>query len=145
MRLATCAISSIFTLFLRYALAASASIDSQAALPVVIWHGLGDRYDSPGLVELVKDLKSEFGQDTFVYIARSTDDGGQDQKATLFANMNTQLEAVADRLQDMPELREGFNAVGLSQGGIYLRGYVERYNLNPAYPAIKTLVTLGSP
>lgn len=118
---------------------------SAPALPVVIYHGLGDRYDSPGLAELANDIKRELGSDTFVYVARATEDAAQDQKSTLFANMNTQLQAVATRLQDIPELQSGFNGIGLSQGGVYLRGYVERYNLNPAYPAVRNLITLGSP
>ena len=124
---------------------ASAAPLASPALPIVIWHGLGDRFDSPGLRELADDIKKELGQDTFVHIARAHNDAGQDQKSSLFANMNTQLEAVASRLQDIPELQKGFNAIGLSQGGVYLRGYVERYNLDHSYPHVRSLITLGSP
>eukprot|EP00316_Scyphosphaera_apsteinii_P016845 CAMPEP_0119349156 /NCGR_PEP_ID=MMETSP1333-20130426/109409_1 /TAXON_ID=418940 /ORGANISM="Scyphosphaera apsteinii, Strain RCC1455" /LENGTH=202 /DNA_ID=CAMNT_0007361751 /DNA_START=501 /DNA_END=1109 /DNA_ORIENTATION=- len=39
------------------------------------------------------------------------------------------------------KLAGGFNAVGLSQGGLVLRGYVERFNR----PPIRTLVTVCAP
>lgn len=96
---------------------------------VVIWHGLGDRYDNPGLVSLGQDIKKVLGEDTFVYMVRVSNDSNADQKATLFGDINVELETVAHQLREMPELRQGFDAIGLSQGGVFLRGYVERYSL----------------
>jgi len=43
-------------------------------------------------------------------------------------------------LASIPELTAGFNAIGFSQGGQFLRAYVERCNS----PPLKTLVTFGS-
>lgn len=40
----------------------------------------------------------------------------------------------------LDELRGGFNAIGFSQGGQFLRAYVERYN----DPPVRTLITLGA-
>lgn len=37
-------------------------------------------------------------------------------------------------------LKNGFNAIGISQGGQFLRAYVERCN----DPPVRTLITLGS-
>ena len=41
----------------------------------------------------------------------------------------------------MEQLRDGFHGVGFSQGGLFLRAYIERCNS----PPVHTLVTFGSP
>lgn len=63
-----------------------------------------------------------------------------DRKRSLLDNMNRQIAEVCDKLARIPELSEGFNAIGLSQGGQFLRAYVERCN----NPPVRKLITLGS-
>ena len=58
-------------------------------------------------------------------IGKSPED---DRKRSLLDNMNRQIEEVCDQLARVPELADGFNAIGLSQGGQFLRAYVERCN-----------------
>ncbi|KAG0097608.1 hypothetical protein BGZ93_002397 [Podila epicladia] len=50
------------------------------------------------------------------------------------------LEIVCRQLKNIKELQSGFNAVGFSQGGQFLRAYVQRCN----DPPIHNLVTIGS-
>lgn len=116
-------------------------------LPTILWHGLGDRFDSPGLVALADGLRhASDGSETFVYIVRTSNDPNVDQRSTLFGNMTAQLQAFADDIRKIDALKDGFNAVGLSQGGVFLRAFVERYNLaGHGYPVLRTLVTMGSP
>ena len=116
-------------------------------LPVVIYHGLGDRFDSPGLADLADAIRHASDEDpTYVYIVRTSNDASVDQRETLFGDMTAQLESVANELRRIDALKDGFNAVGLSQGGVFLRGYLERYNLaGHGYPVMRTLVTMGSP
>lgn len=54
--------------------------------------------------------------------------------------MDTQISFVCTQLASIPELAGGFNAIGFSQGGQFLRGYIERCNS----PPVKTLITFGS-
>ena len=75
-----------------------------------------------------------------MYPIRVADSGSSDRSATFIGNINAQLEQVCVDLASMPELAAGFNAVGFSQGGQFLRAYVERCNA----PPLKTLVTFGS-
>lgn len=56
-----------------------------------------------------------------------------------FMNINKQVDMVCEQLRQDPKLRNGFHAVGFSQGGQFLRGYVERCNT----PRVLNLVTLG--
>lgn len=111
------------------------------SLPVVLWHGLGDSYDSPGMIALAGVIKQVLGDDAFVYRIRLDESGSKDQQASLFGNLNDELEEVHEQLMAIPELQDGFNAIGFSQGGLFLRAYNERYGR----PYMHTLVTFGSP
>jgi palmitoyl-protein thioesterase len=102
-------------------------------------------YDSPGLIDLANDIKDDIGPDTFVYMIRTNNDSNADQKETLFGNMDTMLARVAEQLKDLEELKDGFDAIGLSQGGVFLRAYVQKYGLEEGYPKVRNLITLGSP
>lgn len=44
-------------------------------------------------------------------------------------------------MKRIPELQNGFDAIGFSQGGVFLRGYIERCN----NPPVSSLMTFGSP
>lgn len=48
---------------------------------------------------------------------------------------------MCQQLKDVDELHGGFDAIGYSQGGIFLRSYIEKCN----DPPVKRLITFGSP
>lgn len=48
---------------------------------------------------------------------------------------------MCDQLKEVEGLENGFDGIGFSQGGLFLRAYAERCN----DPPLKTLVTFGSP
>lgn len=77
---------------------------------------------------------------TFVHSVYLDEDGGSDRSASFFGLVDTQLSQVCSQLRAVPELAHGFNAIGFSQGGQFLRGYVERCN----DPPLKTLITFGA-
>ncbi|ORY10031.1 Alpha/Beta hydrolase protein [Clohesyomyces aquaticus] len=110
-------------------------------LPLIIWHGLGDNYAADGLKE-VGDLANEVNPGTFVYNIRLDEDAGSDRTATFFGNLTLQLAQVCDDLATHPILSTApaVNALGFSQGGQFLRGYIERCN----NPPVKNLITFGS-
>jgi len=107
--------------------------------PLVIWHGLGDSYNSPGILEFIARVKT-IHPGIFVhsiYLADTLDD---DRRATFYGNVNEQVEQVAAQLANITELADGFDGIGFSQGGQFLRAYVERHNT----PPVHNLVTFGS-
>ena len=110
-------------------------------LPLIIWHGLGDNYAADGLVS-VGELANETNPGTYVYNIRLDEDPGSDRTATFFGNLTEQLAQVCDTLAMHPvlSLAPAVNALGFSQGGQFLRGYVERCN----NPPVRNLVTFGS-
>lgn len=110
-------------------------------IPLVIWHGLGDSYDGEGIKQ-VGELAEEINPGTFVYTVKVGTDPNTDRSATFFGNVTTQLEQVCEALATHPILSTApaIDAIGFSQGGQFLRGYVERCNS----PPVRSLVTYGS-
>ncbi|KAI0743399.1 alpha/beta-hydrolase [Daedaleopsis nitida] len=107
--------------------------------PLVIWHGMGDSYGSRGMLEFMNLIK-EMHPGLVIHSVYIKEDLEEDQKAGFFGDVNEQLEMVADQLANITQLAAGFDAIGFSQGGQFLRAYVEKYNT----PPINNLITFGS-
>ncbi|KAF2010418.1 alpha/beta-hydrolase [Aaosphaeria arxii CBS 175.79] len=110
-------------------------------LPLVIWHGLGDNYKADGL-RSVGDLAESINPGTFIYYVRLDPSADSDRTATFLGNLTLQLSQVCSDIASHPILSTApaINALGFSQGGQFLRGYVERCNT----PPVHNLVTFGS-
>ncbi|KAI9261954.1 Alpha/Beta hydrolase protein [Helicostylum pulchrum] len=102
---------------------------------------MGDDCCNPESMGRVKGLLESQLPGTFIYSVRVGDTTESDHKAGFFGKINDQVDAVCEELSSIPELMNGFNAIGFSQGGLLLRTYVERCNR----PAIHRLITFGSP
>ncbi|OAX81265.1 hypothetical protein ACJ72_04393 [Emergomyces africanus] len=110
-------------------------------LPLVIWHGLGDDYSNDGLKHVV-ELAQEVNPGTYVHVISLGNTPTGDREATFFGNVTTQLEEVCKQLgtEQILSTAPAINALGFSQGGQFLRGYIERCN----FPPVRNLVTFGS-
>lgn len=111
-------------------------------LPLIIWHGLGDNFAADGIKE-VGELADEIHEGTFVYPIRLGADASADRSATFWGNVTEQIDSVCADLASHPILSTApaVDALGFSQGGVFLRGYIERCNK----PPVRSLVTFGSP
>ncbi|KAF4567744.1 hypothetical protein EYR40_006749 [Pleurotus pulmonarius] len=118
---------------------AAASPLTQKYRPLVLWHGLGDSHSSPGMLEFAS-LIDEIYPEIFIHSIYIEEDADADRKATFYGNVNSQVDMVNGQLSAIPELNDGFDAIGFSQGGQFLRAYVERYN----DPPVRNLITFGS-
>ena len=56
----------------------------------------------------------------YVYSIEIGDSVTQDIENGFFMNVNTQVEMVCAKIRADPKLRNGFNAMGFSQGGQFL-------------------------
>ena len=113
-------------------------------LPLLIWHGLGNRHDAQGLHE-VGALAAKVHPGTHVEYIRAADSGPDDQRATFFGNITAQSEIICAELRINPNLTNAdgvvrVDALGFSQGGQFLRGLVERCE----GLSVRSLVTYGS-
>ncbi|CDU23618.1 related to palmitoyl-protein thioesterase 1 [Sporisorium scitamineum] len=108
--------------------------------PLVIWHGLGDSAHSEGIESFMTQLKEAFPG---LYVHSVTQDeasDSEDRRQGFFGHVNDQVEKACQQLAAIDELRNGFDAIGFSQGGQFLRAYVQRCNT----PRVRNLVTFGS-
>lgn len=104
--------------------------------PVVLWHGMGDSGSSDGMQNVAQIISDVAGPRYVASIAL----GDDDQRASFFGNVDEQVDAVCQMLAEDEDLKDGFDAIGFSQGGQFLRAYVERCNS----PPVKKLITFGA-
>ena len=108
--------------------------------PLVIWHGLGDNYNSSGMVDVVSIFNQRY-PDMFIYPIFLDAKPSKDQEKTLFGDANKEVEYVCEQLSAIHELKEGFDAIGFSQGGLFMRALVQRCSS----VSVHNLITFGSP
>lgn len=108
----------------------------------MIWHGLGDNYDADGIKEVQK-IAQDVHPGTFTYAVRLGDTPDDDRKSTFWGNTTEQIAQVCEDIATHPILSgaPAVDALGFSQGGLFLRAYVERCN----NPPVRSLVTFGTP
>ncbi|CAI2173438.1 5408_t:CDS:2 [Funneliformis geosporum] len=76
----------------------------------------------------------------YTYSIMLGDNVREDKKFSFFGNVNDQLIEVCGLLKIDENLKNGFDAIGFSQGGQFLRAYVQRCN----DPPVHNLITFGS-
>ena len=98
-------------------------------------------YQAEGLQSIGELLNDTIGNTTIYYI-RLDEDPSADRTATFWGNVTLQVQKVCDDLASHPILSRApaINALGFSQGGQFLRAYIERCNS----PKVENLVTFGS-
>lgn len=111
----------------------SSLIPYVTAYPTVLMHGVlankNNMDEFKTLLETNFDIKvynMEIGNGVFT---------------SIFTDMTTQLEMLCNEIYKIEELKDGFNFIGMSQGGLLARGYVEYCNKYPVH----NLITLASP
>lgn len=111
---------------------ASVQINAEK-LPVVMLHGIASSKEN--LVILEELIKSNLNVQTYNL---EIGNGFQDSYTL---SMNTQLEMLCNTIYQNSNLKNGFNFIGMSQGGLLARGYVQYCNLFP----VNNLITLATP
>jgi len=103
---------------------------ADAYMPVVLMHGLGDAGTNSGMQSLAASISTKYPglYSTSVSVA--------DSLSSYLELMDQQLDDFVKVVQADPKLANGFNLVGISQGGLLVRAYVERYNNPPVHNLI---------
>jgi palmitoyl-protein thioesterase len=99
----------------------------QTYRPTVVVHGMGDSGTNSGMKSLCKTVSDKY-PGSFV-LCSTTADGG----ASISNKMQKQLADFATEVHSHPELKNGFNAVGLSQGNFIVEAYIALINDPPVY------------
>merc|ERR1711862_276837 len=91
--------------------------------PVVLWHGMGDNCCLPFSMGKIKKVIETEVPGAFVHSIQTGNNILEDEAEGFFGNANKQVDKACKTLKGIPELAGGFNAVGFSQGGQFMRAY----------------------
>lgn len=130
---------SVFVTILLFNIVYSSDGSANGPRPTVIWHGMGDTCCYPFSMGRIKKLIESEVPGIYVNSIEIGDSIEADEFNSFFKNVNEQVDEVCEKLKADPALSNGFNAIGFSQGGQFLRAYVERCNNPPVF----NLVSVG--
>lgn len=127
--------STVFALLFLF----GANIVECTPIPVVLWHG----WDSPvshlqGITDL---MRQTLGSDLYVLPLQFGSTEQEDLRRSNYANMNGLVEEACEKVRADPKLAHGYNAMGFSQGGLFIRALVQRCPT----PRVFNLVSIGGP
>jgi palmitoyl-protein thioesterase len=101
--------------------------------PIVLLHGITS--DTKELAPVVEWLQSRLPNPIYNI------EIGNGRANSLFKTMDWQLNELCMAIYAIPQLEAGFHFIGMSQGGLLARGYVQRCNRYP----VRNLITWVSP
>lgn len=102
------------------------SVKNDEYTPIVMWHGMGDSCCfSFSLGSIAKSLNESL-PGVYVHSLRIGNNVIEDVTNGYFMHPDKQIEMACDLVKKDPLLQNGFNAIGFSQGGQFLRALVQR-------------------
>lgn len=107
--------------------------------PIVLWHGMGDTCCYPFSMGRIKSLLESKIPEVYVHSVMIGSNIFEDAWGGYFGNVNEQVEDVCEMIACNEKLKNGYHAVGFSQGGQFLRAVAQRCPV----PRMKTLVSIG--
>ncbi|TIB86876.1 alpha/beta-hydrolase [Wallemia mellicola] len=107
--------------------------------PIIVYAGLGDSVLGDNMKDFMAMLAERYKTD--VYGINIADSEQEDRKLSGLSDANYNVGVACEKLQDLSYLGN-VNAVGFSQGGLFLRAIIEQCSNIPQF---KNLVTFGTP
>ncbi|OLY77849.1 Palmitoyl-protein thioesterase 1 [Smittium mucronatum] len=106
-----------------------------------MWHGMGDNCCDDLSMGRVKLLIQKEIPNIYIHSIKIGETPTSDRSFGFFGNINKHIDQACQQLQEDPALSNGYNGLGFSQGGLFMRALLQRC----PYPKMKKLVTFGSP
>merc|ERR1711970_1518338 len=108
-----------------------------SATPIVTWHGVGGT--AAECNSLIDTIKLSL-PDVHVLNVAVGPDPDMDHANSVLMRCVDQIDMICQQLLDDPLMAEGYNAVGISQGCLLIRGLTQRCPV-----PVKNLITFGAP
>uniref|UniRef100_A0A8C5MI30 Palmitoyl-protein thioesterase 1 n=1 Tax=Leptobrachium leishanense TaxID=445787 RepID=A0A8C5MI30_9ANUR len=108
-------------------------------IPLVIWHGMGDSCCNPISMGAIKKMVENQIPGIYVLSLQIGNSFVEDVENSFFLNVNVQVARVCDQLAKDPKLQQGYNSMGFSQGGQFLRAVAQRC----PNPPMRNLISVG--
>lgn len=112
---------------------------SEGPLPIVLWHGMGDSCCFSFSMGAIKELLQEQLPGVYVYSIRLGNNEIEDVENSYFGDVNKQVQTVCETLAADEKLKNGYNAVGFSQGSQFLRAVAQRC----PQPPMRNYISIG--
>uniref|UniRef100_A0A3B5MV57 Palmitoyl-protein thioesterase 1 n=1 Tax=Xiphophorus couchianus TaxID=32473 RepID=A0A3B5MV57_9TELE len=112
---------------------------NNGTVPLVLWHGMGDSCCNPLSMGSIKKMMEEEIPGIYVLSLMIGKNVVEDTENGFFLDVNTQVSMVCSQLAQDARLQGGYNAMGFSQGGQFLRAVAQRC---PS-PPMRTLISVG--
>lgn len=107
--------------------------------PLVIWPGMGDScYNDFSIGYMTKHFVGRI-PGLHVHCISIGDSWLRTTLNSFFSNVDDMIEEACSKISADPRLKEGFNAMGFSQGSQFLRGVAQRC----PNPPMRTLLSIG--
>ncbi|KAM4797382.1 palmitoyl-protein thioesterase 1 [Rhinophrynus dorsalis] len=117
----------------------SQEIGEDPPVPLVIWHGMGDSCCNPLSMGAIKKMVEKQIPGIYVLSLEIGNSVIEDMENSFTLNVNEQVVRVCKELAQNPNLQKGYNSMGFSQGGQFLRAVAQRC---PS-PPMRNLISIG--
>ncbi|KAF8795514.1 palmitoyl-protein thioesterase 1-like [Argiope bruennichi] len=114
-------------------------VTSKNPLPIILWHGMGDSCCNPISIGGVQKFLEESIPNVYVHSLEIGKNELIDFENSYLMNVNEQVSIACTKIAADPALRNGYNAIGFSQGGQFLRAVAQRC----PNPPMKNLISFG--
>ncbi|XP_072761876.1 palmitoyl-protein thioesterase 1 [Anoplolepis gracilipes] len=112
---------------------------TDSSVPIVLWHGMGDSCCFSFSLGKIRDVLQNEIPGVYINSIRIGNNIIEDVENSYFGNINEQIKHVCEQLSQDLRLRNGYNAIGFSQGGQFLRAVAQRC----PDPPMLNLISLG--
>ncbi|KAJ1350234.1 Palmitoyl-protein thioesterase 1 [Parelaphostrongylus tenuis] len=109
------------------------------AVPVVLWHGMGDSCCNPLSMGSIKALIQQNVKGVYVKSLMFGHNIASDVELGFVANVNELVKNACEQIRNDSQLQFGYNAIGFSQGAQFLRAVAQRC----PDPPMKNLISVG--
>lgn len=113
---------------------------SATPTPIVLWHGMGDTCCVDFSLGAFKQFLERNIPGVYVKSIMIGNNTIEDFESGYFVHPNIQVDIVCEMLSKDSQLKQGFNAIGFSQGSQFLRAVVQRCG---GHLPFKNLISLG--
>lgn len=94
-------------------------ISCQNYYPILLWHSAGESCCGDEINTLTNILRSQLGQAVYIKSVTMSDFEFLDKISSVTTNPFSQVDKVCREIVSDPKFQNGYNAIGMSQGGLF--------------------------
>lgn len=132
-------VHALFCIVLVFSASESSAFLKNVSYPVVMWHGMGDCCCNPLSLGHFQTIIEKHIPGVYVLSIMIGNNVAEDTENGFLMNVNDQIDQACEKINSDPNLKAGYNAIGMSQGGQFLRALAQRC----PFPPMHNLISIG--